>query len=102
MKSYASILSALYLGIYPKTLRRWDAARLVRPAFRTPGGHRRYDLAALKALRRPTAPALPTPPHPAMPVRAITYARVAITYARVSSSLQKKRGDLQRQIEELH
>ncbi|MHA1359540.1 MAG: IS607 family transposase, partial [Candidatus Helarchaeota archaeon] len=85
--------AARYLGVCPKTLRRWDAARLVQPAFRTPGGHRRYDLAALKALRRPTASALPTPPHPAMPVR-------AITYARVSSSLQKKRGDLQRQIEE--
>jgi putative resolvase len=37
------------LGIHPTTLRRWEAAGKVR-ADRTPGGHRRYDLAELMAL----------------------------------------------------
>jgi len=86
--------AARHLGVCSKTLRRWDAANLVKPAFRTLGAHRRYDLALLKIFRTP--PQLDSPPTPpvAAPIR-------AITYARVSSSLQKQRGDLQRQAEEL-
>jgi len=36
---------ALKLGVAVITLRRWDAAGILLPACRTPGGHRRYDLA---------------------------------------------------------
>ena len=86
--------AAHYLGVCPKTLRRWDTANLVKPAFRTLGAHRRYDLAVLKLIYAPVSPLSPTPPFPPPPLR-------AITYARVSSSLQKHRGDLQRQTEEL-
>jgi len=86
--------TARYLGVCPKTLRRWDAANLLKPAFRTLGAHRRYDLAFIKVLRTPTRiPSSLPPPAPA-PLR-------AITYARVSSAVQKQRGDLQRQVEEL-
>ena len=31
-----------YLGVSISSLRRWDLAGLLIPAFRTPGGHRRY------------------------------------------------------------
>lgn len=33
--------AAEYLGVFPLTLRNWDAQSKVR-AFRTPGGHRRF------------------------------------------------------------
>jgi putative resolvase len=86
--------AARFLGVCAKTLRRWDAAHRVTPAFRTVGAHRRYDLAILKTLRTPSAGTLPPTSLPPAPIR-------AITYARVSSSYQKQHGDLQRQVEEL-
>jgi predicted site-specific integrase-resolvase len=86
--------AARYLGVCPKTLRRWDAANRVKPAFRTLGAHRRYDLAVLKEIRISNPLFSASTPHQPTPVR-------AITYARVSSSLQKQRGDLQRQVEDL-
>ena len=86
--------AARYVGVCPKTMRRWDAANLVKPTFRTIGAHRRYDLAVLKTICVPAPPTAPTTPLPPRPLR-------AITYARVSSSLQKQRGDLRRQVEEL-
>lgn len=39
--------AALLLGVSPSTLRRWDTAKHLVPAFRTPGGHRRYHLTKL-------------------------------------------------------
>lgn len=52
------------LGVAPSTVRRWgDAGRL--PSQRTPGGHRRFDAAAVRALAGPRGgvnlAALPAP-----------------------------------------
>jgi excisionase family DNA binding protein len=42
--------AAHYLGVSEPTLRKWtDAGQL--PAFRTPGGHRRYQLRELDRFR---------------------------------------------------
>jgi predicted site-specific integrase-resolvase len=64
------------LGVNERTLRRWEEDGKI-PAFRTPGGKRRYDISAFTTKSfRPT-----------------------IIYARVSSP--KQRADLQRQCEYL-
>lgn len=92
--------AAAALGVCPKTLRRWDAAGTFRPAYRTPGGHRRYDLRAVLNLardRRDRGRAVH--PRPYRGKRA-GVPRAAI-YARVSSSRQKRGGDLARQVEAL-
>jgi excisionase family DNA binding protein len=68
------------LGVSLETLRRWEAAGKIEVE-RTPGGHRRYDLAKLRGL-------VPRPPSRSD--------RVTIAYARVSSNDQKD--DLIRQI----
>lgn len=48
---YMSIGSAAsYLGVSVVTLRRWDKAGHLKPAWRTAGGHRRYDLADLAGI----------------------------------------------------
>lgn len=48
----AGEVAALF-RVDPKTVARWaDAGRL--PAFRTPGGHRRFRTADIKALLNPT------------------------------------------------
>ena len=45
---------ALVLGVAVITLRRWDKAGSLLPVCRTPGGHRRYNLAdARNALKIP-------------------------------------------------
>lgn len=72
--------TARELGVSPETLRRWEAAGKIRPE-RTPGGHRRYDLATLYGL-------VPRHPQP--------QDRITIAYARVSSHDQKS--DLDRQV----
>lgn len=33
---------ARMFGVDPKTVWRWEAQGVLKPAFRTPGGHRRY------------------------------------------------------------
>lgn len=77
--------AANYLGVSPATLRRWERSGKIKPAERTVGEQRRYDIADLK-------------PHlfrdPKAKKERITYA-----YARVSSNDQK--ADLQRQIKML-
>ncbi|MFX1297324.1 MAG: MerR family DNA-binding transcriptional regulator [Promethearchaeota archaeon] len=41
---YLSIgIASHLLEVCPKTLRRWDRAGKLRPAFRTLGNHRQYD-----------------------------------------------------------
>ncbi|BDG61815.1 hypothetical protein caldi_29050 [Caldinitratiruptor microaerophilus] len=72
--------AARELGVSAETLRRWEAAGKIR-AERTPGGHRRYDLAVLRGLV-PRAPQQQD--------------RITIAYARVSSHDQK--ADLDRQV----
>jgi len=44
------------LGVSTKTLRRWDTAGKMKPAFRTAGNHRRYDRhAVLIAIQQRTS-----------------------------------------------
>ncbi|MHA1652076.1 MAG: MerR family transcriptional regulator, partial [Candidatus Helarchaeota archaeon] len=50
--------AALLLGVCPKTLRRWDRAGFFKPAFRTAGQHRRYDLVHIKAFTNAHRPSL--------------------------------------------
>ena len=87
--------AACLLGAFPKTLRRWDAAGLFKPIFRTLEHHRRYDYHQIKAFA-PTRSSVPES-QSSTPVPA----RCAIIYGRVSSLLQKTRGDLERQLDEL-
>ena len=64
--------AAQELGVSVDTLRRWEAAGKIQ-AERTPGGHRRYDLAKLRGIVPRQAPSL----------------RLTLAYARVSSQDQK-------------
>ena len=73
--------AAKELGVSPETLRRWEAEGKIRGE-RTPGGHRRYDLASLHGWSRKE-------PEPRD--------RITLAYARVSSPDQT--ADLQRQVE---
>ena len=85
---------ASMLGVSTRTLRRWDKAGTMKPAFRTTGNHRRYDrYAVLDALQHGT-----TGDHG--PSRAVHDARVqprAAIYSRVSSTRQSLDGELARQ-----
>lgn len=60
--------AASYLGISVVTLRRWDRSRVLKPAWKTVGGHRRYDLADLS--RRIRA-------EEGLPGKTVAYARVS-------------------------
>lgn len=72
--------AARELGVWPETLRRWEAEGKIEPPMRTPGGRRRYDLAKLRGLAPHKAPS----------------SRTTLLYARVSSHDQKD--DLVRQV----
>ena len=72
--------AARELGVWPETLRRWEAEGKIEPPMRTPGGRRRYDLAKLRGLAPHKAPST----------------RQTLLYARVSSHDQKE--DLVRQV----
>ena len=76
---------ALFLGVAVVTLRRWGRCGRLFPAFRTAGGHRRYDVESVKASL-------------GMPAEQKTE-RVTIGYARVLGAGQ--RDDLKRQEERL-
>ena len=77
------------MGVACSTLRRWDKDNKLLPAFRTPGGHRRYSLVAVLAFCNDTIKEATN--EQAGAVQQPT----AISYARVSSSKQKD--DLVRQ-----
>ncbi|MFQ5976552.1 MAG: IS607 family transposase [Candidatus Heimdallarchaeota archaeon] len=85
--------AAMLLGVSPSTLRRWDAANVLVPTFRTPGRHRRYQLARLLewSNQLPKAPQNQGTPQQPQP-------RV-VAYARVSGA--KQRPELTRQIAHL-
>ncbi|MFX1295543.1 MAG: helix-turn-helix domain-containing protein, partial [Promethearchaeota archaeon] len=78
--------AAFLLGVCPKTIRRWDAARKIT-CYRILGGHRRISLGEIERLLNHRS-AFPAPSAPS---------QIAI-YCRVSSHDQKKNGDLARQI----
>ena len=98
MSNYIPIsLTATILGVCTKTIRRWDLSGILRPAFRTAGNHRRYDLSNIKAfLKRRTG----TSDHLSEIESGRLEPRAAL-YTRVSTSVQKNRGDLQRQEDKL-
>jgi excisionase family DNA binding protein len=67
------------LGVAPSTVRRWaDAGRI--PARRTEGGHRRFDPAAVRALRASLAP---VPAHHAHPAGPPTIGQLAVSTKRL-------------------
>jgi putative resolvase len=89
--------AALLLGVCTKTLRRWDRAGKLHPAFRTAGNHRRYDRQSLLTkLRTNVAQSKTNGGASPLPIRT----RAAI-YGRVSSARQRKAGDLERQLRQL-
>ena len=67
---------ALLLGVAVITLRRWDRSGQLPCATRTPGGHRRYDLAGARRLLGLCDPG--------------DAPRLTVAYARVSSHDQKE------------
>ena len=81
-------IAAAMLGVCTKTLRRWDAAGVLKPPFRTVGNHRRYERKHVLAMRDSNV----SNRHHADDGKSR-----AVIYARVSSSRQKKSGDLSRQ-----
>ncbi|MHA2368934.1 MAG: IS607 family transposase [Candidatus Hodarchaeales archaeon] len=85
--------AAILLGVSPSTLRRWDAAKMLVPTFRTPGKHRRYHLTTLlewsnQVPTRPQNRRVRQPPRPRV-----------VAYAPVSGS--KQRRELTRQMAHL-
>lgn len=82
--NYLSIGEAsLILGVAVSTLRRWESEGRLLPNHRTLGGHRRYELASLKAMIEPASDVVER----------------VVGYARVSSHDQKE--DLVRQAHRL-
>jgi predicted site-specific integrase-resolvase len=76
--------AAVMLGVCVNTIRAWHESGFLVPVYRTPGGHRRYDLVEITAVMRKHAPEKP---------------RLTVAYARVSTHDQKK--DLETQVERL-
>jgi putative resolvase len=85
---------ASMLGVCTKTLRRWDKAGTLRPTFRTPGNHRRYDRHVVLHAIRGTADGNDDVPAADATTRAMPRAAI---YCRVSSTRQKLDGELDRQ-----
>jgi len=76
--------AAIFLGVCPCTLRRWDKSSRLCPDSHTPGGHRRYSVASLKDFSGDSVD---------------SGNKKVIAYSRVSSHDQKE--DLKRQTEAL-
>lgn len=96
---YLSIKAASHLlGVCPKTLRRWDKAGLLLPAFRTVGNHRRYDRHGLLQFQQSKLERLPSR---ILTTPSVNSAPRAAIYGRVSATRQHQTGDLGRQLAEL-
>ncbi len=84
MNKFLSIQDAAkYMGVSAQTLRRWEKAGKIKPAYRTEGKQRRYDASLLRPYDRTNKDT----------------DRPTIAYARVSSHDQKD--DLERQVQML-
>lgn len=91
--------AAAILGICRRTLRRWEREGWLYPAYRTPGGHRRYERRALFTFIKTRSH------HQQKKITRNSNKQAglrAATYGRVSSSRQKTSGDLSRQMESLY
>lgn len=77
------------LGVQVLTLKRWDEAGILKPSYRTPGNHRRYDYDEVVAFAKiePTAKEFPK--------------EKVFIYSRVSTKKQADSGNLSRQTERL-
>ena len=73
--------AALFLGVCVKTMHRWEESGALLPDWRTPGGHRRYEMSSLTCWMDDVS----------------KEQRGTVLYARVSSHDQKE--DLERQQE---
>lgn len=82
------------LGVCPKTLKRWETKGKMSPSFRTPGGHRRYEVSYLKGFVKSKGNQTGNENILLKDVR-----MRAVCYARVSGNKQKE--DLKRQVETL-
>ena len=82
--------AAAFLGISKSSLRRWDKMDILH-AYRTPGGHRRYDLRDLESFYRKKS----------NKSNSSEKTKHILCYARVSGHKQKEKGDLNRQIQKL-
>ena len=87
---YSIGIAAAILGVCVKTLRRWDKSKKIT-CFRTIGGHRRFSMKEINRILK--SKTKKNKNH-----QEETTKNCAI-YARVSSHKQRKRGDLNRQIE---
>ena len=85
---------ASMLGVCTKTLRRWDKAGTLQPAFRTPVHHRRYDRHVMLRTIQGTVDGNDDMPVAGTTTRAMPRAAI---YCRVSSTRQKLDGELERQ-----
>ena len=82
--------AAAFLGVSKSSLRRWDKMDIFH-AFRTPGGHRRYDLSDLELFYRKTQ----------NKTNIFEKLKYILCYARVSGHKQKEKDDLNRQMQKL-
>nr|MDO8085218.1 IS607 family transposase [Candidatus Sigynarchaeum springense] len=85
---------ASMLGVSTRTLRRWDAAGSLKPAFRTAGNHRRYDRHAVLCSIQHGGGYKNR--HDASEHASRAAPRAAV-YSRVSSTRQSLDGELDRQ-----
>lgn len=76
--------AAKVLGVCVKTIHRWDISNKIQ-CYRTPGGHRRIAITEIRRLQNKNL--------------IQKYSKGIAIYGRVSSHDQKKKGDLQRQID---
>ncbi|MBY9005221.1 MAG: IS607 family transposase [Candidatus Lokiarchaeota archaeon] len=82
------------LGVCIKTLRRWEKKRKIT-CVRTLGGHRRFPVLEIKRLiLKNSYKQEISHPHS-------SFKNTCVIYERVSSHKQSKRGDLERQVEQL-
>ena len=91
---YSIGITALMLGVCIKTLRRWEKKRKIT-CVRTLGGHQRFPVQKIKRLiLKSSYKQEISHPHS-------SFKSTCAIYGRVSSHKQSKRGDLERQVEQL-
>ena len=78
--------ASMLIGLSVSTLRRWEDKNIIKPAFRTGGGHRRYCVETLKSK--------------ILGIKTKKTKRIHVAYARVSS--YEQRNDLSRQVKQLN
>ena len=90
-------IAAPLLGVNTKTLRRWESSGKLKPAFQTPGNHRRYKKTRILSFGNHSAG-----------LKRNSFKKAgkrvqpkAVLYRKASSSRQKASDDLERQFTRL-